>query len=108
MALTDEEKRLRNVENQRRWRKLNPEKVKAQKRRYHERTYVKKIVDKPYEDAKERERLKKRLDMFFIKDSYLKDNIARRMKITAAEVPEEILELCRALLQLKREIRKKK
>jgi hypothetical protein len=107
-SLTDEEKRIRNVENQRRWRKQNPEKIKAHKRRYHERTYVKKLTDKPYDNEKEHRRLRKRLDALFIVDGYLKENIARRMKINVSEVPDEILEACRALLQLKREIRRKK
>lgn len=108
MALTDEEKRQRNVQNQRNWRARNPEKVKAQKKRYHARTYVKKLGNKPYKDEKEHARIRKRLDAMFIVDGYLKENIARRMKIKVSEVPNEILELCKTLLQIKRVIRNKK
>lgn len=108
MALTDEEKRQRNVQNQRNWRKRNPEKLKAQRKRHYAKTYVKKLGNKPYSNEKEHARLRKRLDAMFIVDGYLKENIARRLKITVAEVPDEILDLCRTLLKIKRVIRNKK
>lgn len=106
--LTPEQKRQRNVTNQRNWRKNNPEKVKAQKRRYHKRTYIKKLRNKPYTSEKEHARLRKRLDAALITDSYLRENVARRLDMAVSDIPDELLELCRPLLQLKRCLRKKK
>ncbi len=103
--LSVEDKRQRNVDNQRKWRANNKDKVKAQKRRYYERTYVKKLRDKPYTSEKEHARLRKRLDTLLITDSYLRENVARRMGIAVSEVPDELLALCRPLLQLKRKIK---
>jgi hypothetical protein len=101
--LTPEQKKSRNRENQRRWRANNPEKVKAQKRRYHEKTYV--ARPKPYENEQEWQRFRKRLDVLLVGDSYLRENIARRWKCKSSEVPDEILEICRPLLNLKRSMK---
>jgi len=87
------------------WRKNNPEKLKAQKQRYYAKHYEKKIPFKPYENDVEQNRLKKRLDAAFLADSYLRENIARRLKMKTEDVPNEFIEVSRPLLQIKRKIR---
>lgn len=103
MKMTPDEKKARNRDNQKRWRANNPEKVRAQKRRYHERTYVHR--PKPHENERDWQMFRKRLDVLLVGDSYLRENVARRMKCKPSEVPDEILEVCRPLLNLKRAMR---
>lgn len=103
--LEDETKEKRKLYH-RKWKKENPEKVKAQKRR----SYLKNNPEKPkpYNNKKEHQMLRKRLDIATCHESYLRDNLSRRFGMPSNEIPDEVVKLYKPLLKIKRFIKDKK